>query len=178
MKRLTEKDSGLDFKLVDSDDFDTHTWCQYANEAVNRLAAYEDIGLEPDHLHELQDSAFDLGYQTCLHDRENLSWRGAEELQAYRALGTVEHLTELVKAENDGWLALLSIPMLPMVKVEGDSDVYCPRCGYDLSGSWNEYHPDQGWTMCQCPNCGQSICDTKVMSHTEAEAALGGGGDV
>lgn len=172
MERLTYR--GRNGKgYVRNQDYYNHVSLQLARVA-ERLTAYEDTGLEPDHLHELQNSAFDLGYQTCLHDRENLSWRGAEELQVYRAIGTVEHLTELIKAESEGWLALLSIPMLPMVKVEGDSDVYCPRCGYDLSGSWNEYHPDQGWTMCQCPNCGQSICDTKVMSRAEAEAALGG----
>ena len=62
-------------------------------DAANRLAAYEDTGLEP------QDviSAGDMAKIACaLH-----------ELNAYKDIGPIEHLCELLQAEQDGRLEVL-----------------------------------------------------------------------
>ena len=60
---------------------------------LNRLAAYEDSGLEP------QDiiSAVDMAKIACaLH-----------ELNAYKDLGPIDHIRDLIKAEQDGRLVVL-----------------------------------------------------------------------
>ena len=60
---------------------------------LNRLAAYEDSGLEP------QDiiSAVDMAKIACaLH-----------ELNAYKDLGPIDHIRDLIKAEQDGSLVVL-----------------------------------------------------------------------
>ena len=62
-------------------------------DAANRLAAYEDTGLEP------QDiiSAVDMSKIACaLH-----------ELNAYKDLGPIDHIRDLIKAEQDGQLVVL-----------------------------------------------------------------------
>ena len=59
----------------------------------NRLSAYEDTGLEP------QDiiSAVDMAKIACaLH-----------ELNAYKDIGPIEHLRDLIQAEQDGRLVVL-----------------------------------------------------------------------
>lgn len=93
------------------------------------------------------------------------------------ALTALRRTAEDDKAREDGRLVVLSEPMLPMVegKNPNDTDVYCPQCGHDLAGGWKNYDPDCEWKLCQCPNCGQSIDDTRVITRQEAEAALGGG---
>ena len=60
---------------------------------IDRLAAYEDTGLEP------QDiiSAVDMGKIACaLH-----------ELNAYKDIGPIDHLRDLLQAEQDGRLVVL-----------------------------------------------------------------------
>jgi predicted house-cleaning noncanonical NTP pyrophosphatase (MazG superfamily) len=85
-----------------------------------------------------------------------------------------KEFAELAKAKTDERLAILSTPKIPLVESDDpmDTDVYCPACGESLSGGWPEYHTDQGWAMCQCFYCGQSIDDTKVITRAEAESAL------
>lgn len=83
----------------------------------------------------------------------------------------LDRLRELVQADRDGRLAILSEPMKPMIYYPGsnDTDVYCPNCGETLSGLWDFSDADYIKTLCQCPKCGQSIGDTKC---EQAEAAL------
>lgn len=66
-----------------------------SQQVIKRLAAYEDTGLEPGELVEMQNEAYDLGYQSCLRYK-GLTWNEAEELQRYR------------KAEAEG--RLLALP--------------------------------------------------------------------
>lgn len=75
--------------------------CEHVQEVIDRLAAYEDTGLEPDGIDEALNEAHDLGYQACLNYKGS-TWSEAAELQAYRALGTVEKLAALVKARDEG----------------------------------------------------------------------------
>ena len=58
-----------------------------------RLAAYEDSGLEPKDI----ISAVDMAKIACaLH-----------ELNAYKDLGPIDHIRDLIKAEQDGRLVVL-----------------------------------------------------------------------
>ena len=83
----------------------------------------------------------------------------------------LDRLRELIQADRDGRCVVLSEPMKPMVQKVNDTDVYCPTCGHTLSGGWPLSDADDYRKMCQCPNCGQSIDDTKCEA---ANAALKG----
>ena len=74
--------------------------------AFDRLAAYEETGLDPEELEEKQNEAYDLGYQSCLNYK-GLRWDEAEELQRYREIGSIDRLRELAQAEKEGRLVVL-----------------------------------------------------------------------
>lgn len=65
-------------------------------EALRRLAEYEATRLPPEDLGEVEENAYDLGYQAALRYR-GLAWGEAAELQQYRSLGRIENLRQLVK---------------------------------------------------------------------------------
>lgn len=73
----------------------------------------------------------------------------------------LDRIKELVKADREGRIAILSEPMKPMVYKPNDTDVYCPNCGETLSGGWPLVDWEDSRRMYQCPYCGQSI-DTHV----------------
>lgn len=66
------------------------------DEALRRLAEYEDTRLPPEDLNEVEENAYDLGYQAALRYK-GISWGEAAELQQYRSLGRIEKLQQLVK---------------------------------------------------------------------------------
>lgn len=73
----------------------------------------------------------------------------------------LDRLKQLIEADREGRIAILSEPMKPMVYKPNDTDVYCPTCGETLSGGWPLVEREDSRTMYQCPYCGQSI-DTQV----------------
>ena len=77
MERLTYFDGGKwRLKIGDT---------EYSGEAVDRLAAYEDTGLEPQEIKSLQ-----------------AEWAvNLRALDAYRALGSVDRLRELAQADRE-----------------------------------------------------------------------------
>lgn len=79
----------------------------------------------------------------------------------------LDRLRELVEADGDGRIAILSEPMKPMAYKSNDTDVYCPTCGETLSGGWPLVEWEDSRTMYQCPYCGQSI-DTQVCEPYES----------
>lgn len=129
--------------------------CEHVQEVIDLLAAYEDTGLEPDGIDEALNEAHDLGYQACLNYKGS-TWSEAAELQAYRALGTVEELAALVKAQDEGrvvahgrWSQQDTIshnagygvrhyyhaecPVAPC-RLFDAADDYCPSCGARMDG--------------------------------------------
>lgn len=66
------------------------------DEALRRLAEYEDTRLPPEDLNEVEENAYDLGYQAALRYK-GISWGEAAELQQYRSLGRIEKLQQLAK---------------------------------------------------------------------------------
>ena len=61
--------------------------------AVDRLSEYEDTGLEPDEIL----SGKELAEVAC----------ALIQLKEYKSLGTIDHIRELLQAENDGRLVVL-----------------------------------------------------------------------
>lgn len=64
-----------------------------SGDAIDRLAAYEDTGLAP------EDIPTGLEFANV--------YAAMQELKRYEAIGTVEHLTDMVKAESEGRLVVL-----------------------------------------------------------------------
>lgn len=124
---------------------------EYSGDWVDRLAAYEETGPEPEDM------------KRAFNEDAILKLAG-------QVLGvSSDRLRELAQAKKEGRLVVLSEPMKPMVYKPNDTDVYCPSCGESLSGGWPLSDADDLRKLCQCPNCGQSIDDTRCEA---AEAAL------
>ena len=66
------------------------------DETLRRLVEYEGTRLPPEDLGEVEENAYDLGYQAALRHK-GITWGGAAELQQYRSLGSLEKLQQLVK---------------------------------------------------------------------------------
>ena len=63
---------------------------------------------------------------------------------------------------------MLNMPREPLVWGDDDQDTcLCPYCGEDLMGI-----PYGERMALQCPECGQYLDATKVITREEAEAAL------
>lgn len=101
MERLTYFDGGKwRLKIGDT---------EYSGEAVDRLVAYEDTGLEPEEIF----SAVDMAKIACaLH-----------ELNAYKELGSIDCLRKLAQADREGRCVVL--PAKP------DQTIYQWRIGDD-----------------------------------------------
>lgn len=65
--------------------------------AINRLAAYEETGLEPEEIEQLKGEAFGLRLG---------KWEEGE-LEQYRALGPIDRLRELKQADDEGRCVVL-----------------------------------------------------------------------
>ena len=145
MERYTYFDSGK-FRLKIDD-------TEYSGDWVDRLAAYEETGLKPEAVEHLKLAS--MG-------------KAIAEIKEFEGV-PIDRLRKLAQAEKTGQLVVLSEPMKPMVYKPNDTDVYCPSCGESLSGGWPLSDADDLRKLCQCPNCGQSIDDTRCEA---AEAAL------
>lgn len=62
--------------------------------AIDRLAAYEDTGLEPEEIEQLKGEVFGLRLDK-------------QELERYRALGPIDRLRELAQADKEGRCVVL-----------------------------------------------------------------------
>ena len=125
---------------------------------IDRLAAYEDTGLDPEEISDAVTAA------KLMAKSKIVSCFGVD----------ADHIRELVQAEQDGRLVGLDEPMRPMVWGDKEHDtILCPRCLCDLMGGF-EYAPSCETVMFQCPHCGQPINSGKAidMEQSEAEAAL------
>ena len=156
MKRLTKKEqlAGHTVNYVDCDAcFDV--WSvpkKFMGNAIDRLAAYEDTKLEPEEIKSLQAE-----YAVNL-----------KVLESYRSIGSVDRLRELAQADKEGRCVVLDMPRKPLVWGDDDQNTcLCPYCDKDLMGI-----PYGERMVLQCPECGQYLDATKVITRKEAEAAL------
>lgn len=80
MERLTYRDANGELWYSDAGT---------ERDRLHRLAAYEEIGLEPGEIEQLKGEAFGLRVDK-------------QELEQYRALGPIDRLRELAQADKDG----------------------------------------------------------------------------
>lgn len=148
MKRLTYFDGGKwRLKIGDT---------EYSGEAADRLAAYEETGLEPEEVLP-KEYAGEIMKSMIL-------------LKEYQKLGPIDRLRELKQADDEGRCVVLDMPRKPLVWGDDDQDTcLCPDCGKDLMGI-----PYGERMVLQCPECGQYLDATKAITRAEAEEALRG----
>lgn len=106
-------------------------------DAVNRLSAYEDTGLEPEEIDMLQSNKL-------LDDQER------RLLFAYESIGSIDHVRELVQAEADKRLVVhgrWNRPFLSGTKRKNPF-CYCTNCAYPVQPKRRTKY---------CPNCGAKM---------------------
>lgn len=117
----------------------------------NRLSAYEDSGLEP------QDiiSAVDMAKIACaLH-----------ELNAYKDIGPIDHIRDLLQAERDG--RLLELPFVAMVEQSLQDGKMKPMGDQKHNGRYAVVYVDHNkWKSPLIDICG------KPYDREEAEARM------
>lgn len=80
---------------------------EYSGKAVDRLAAYEETGLEPE---EIISAAYTAKIAYVLHELNAYMARivcALHELNAYKELGPIDRLRELAQADNEGRCVVL-----------------------------------------------------------------------
>lgn len=119
-------------------------------DCANKCQAYEDTGLEPEEIKQV------FTEETVLK-------------VAGQFLGiTPDRLRELAQADREGRCVVLNMPRKPLVWGDDDQNAcLCPYCGMDLMGI-----PYGERIVLQCPECGQYLDVTKIITRAEAEAAL------
>lgn len=77
----------------------------------------------------------------------------------------LDRLRELVQADREGRCVVLNMPRKPLVWGDDEKNTcLCPYCGKDLMGI-----PYGERMVLQCPECGQYLDATKVITRSEAE---------
>lgn len=151
MERLTEKAVGcFEYALKDHKpvpgEFGTYEAFFDYSMAVKRLGHYEDTGLEPEDV----ISAVDMAKIACaLH-----------ELNAYKDLGPIDHLRDLLQAEKEGRMVLLPCKV-------GDTV-------YQIDAE-RVYESEVKWIIFDCNDIAfdeRAIGVSIFLTREEAEAAL------
>lgn len=127
----------------------------YLNNAVVRLAAYEDTWMEPDDIESLKIIP------------------ATNELMAYRALGTVEELSALVKARDEGRLVEMNEKLYLAMRagaraIKNNKRLWGVSYCFDIFG---EFGGPKEIAYLEAARILQDAAE-------EAKAALGGSGDV
>ena len=137
---------------------------EYSGKAVDRLAAYEDTGLEPEEIEQLKGEAFGLRVDK-------------QELEQYRALGPIDRLCELAQADREGRCVVLPVKLhdkLYYVDKEQVRETEVESIHNWTSGRWKlSTHTDRQstyWIGYEVDFDG--IGKTVFLTREEAEAAL------
>ena len=126
---------------------------EYSGETIERLAAYEDTRLEPKEVAKMA-----------------AEWTKYETAMSYVDEIGINRLRELSQADREKRCVVLDMPRKSLVWGDDEKNTcLCPCCGRDLMGI-----PYGERMVLQCPECGQYLDDTKVISYEEAAAELEG----
>ena len=97
MERLAEKLKDI----LNEQDFCFEPWeIKVVEKALNRFAAYENTGLEPKEIQAIAGIASENCAKTA--DAIDKLLQDDAELESYRDLGPIDHLRELVQADQEG----------------------------------------------------------------------------
>ena len=159
MERITFKGNFCDISMCRENPCPYNGMCSQ-RQTWERLKEYEDTGFDPEEIADFMKR-----------------WEQTVEIGGMLKKYCIDHIRDLLHAEQDGRLVVLDEPMRPLVWGGKEHDtILCPRCLCDLMGGF-EYAPSCETVMFQCPHCGQPINSGKAidMEQSEAEAALKGG---
>ena len=152
MERLTKRVDGIAVLESWAIDKDPVSIIQML---CNRLAAYEDTGLEP------QDiiSAVDMSKIACaLH-----------ELNAYKDLGHIDHIRDLIKAEQAGQLVVLPCKVGDHILADGREAIVVWFFGYKTG----RYLHVQFLDNAECADIPfYEIGKNRLSDREDAEAAM------
>ena len=133
----------------------------------NRLAAYEDTGLEPEEIKEIMELCTDevAKFARTLH-------RAIES-------GEADHLRDLLKAENEGRLVVLPSKTVWELTMDAgpDCDMKCPvdifdeALGCDFCSRAKQFAYERPCTQERLKGLGKTV----FLTREEAEAAQKGG---
>ena len=137
---------------------------------IDRLAAYEDTGLEPEEIERIVD-AYGRGH--------TLRTESAERLEIVREIKT-DRLRELAKAEQDGRLVVLPSKTVRELTMDAgpDCDMKCPvdawdeSLGCDLCSKAKQFAYERPCTQERLKELGKTV----FLTREEAGAALAGKG--
>ena len=132
------------------------------NDLIAKLCAYEETGLEP------QDiiSAVDMSKIACaLH-----------ELNAYKDLGPIDHIRDLIKAVQDGRLVVMPSKTVWELTMDAgpDCDLKCPvdaydeALGCDLCSKAKPFAYERPCTQERLKGLGKTV----FLTREEAESAM------
>ena len=159
MERITFEGNFCDISMCRENPCPYNVMCSQ-RQTWERLKEYEDTGFDPEEIADFMKR-----------------WEQTVEIGGMLKKYCIDHIRDLLQAEQDGRLVVLDEPMRPLVWGDKEHDtILCPRCLCDLMGGF-EYAPSCETVMFQCPHCGQPIKSDKAidMDQSEAEAALKGG---
>ena len=129
---------------------------------INRLAAYEDTGLEPEEIERIVD-AYGRGH--------TLRTESAERLEIVREIKT-DRLRELAKAEQDGRLEVLPCKVGDHILADGREAIVVWFFGYKTG----RYLHVQFLDNAECADIPfYEIGKNRLSAREDAEAALKGG---
>ena len=133
-------------------------------DAANRLAAYEDTGLEPEEIERIVD-AYGRGH--------TLRTESAERLEIVREIKT-DRLRELAKAENDGRLEVLPCKVGDHILADGREAIVVWFFGYKTG----RYLHAQFLDNAECTDIPfYEIGKNRLSAREDAEAAMAKKGD-
>lgn len=141
---------------------------EYSGKAVDRLAAYEDTGLEPEEVEQIRRAADHMMFENVSHFVRYAS-SNFDELQKYKALGDYNRLRELAQSDREGKLPKYTIGDTVYDRFgmawTVDSLEYV-QCTYEKKWLYRCGHPGT--------NDYRGLYQDEVLTREEAEAALEG----
>lgn len=148
---------------IDPDDYNL------VQKILDRLASYEDTGLEPDEIVKIGMS---------FEDSKRYSGRLELKLKAYEAIGNIGHIRGLLQAEQAGKLVMLPCKVGSRVWVDGREAIVSDFFGYETERYLHaQFYDNMQYIDIPFGEVGKTV----FLTREEAEAALssssaGGGG--
>ena len=135
-------------------------------DAANRLAAYEDTGLEPEEIKVHEAAKYNAGYYHG--DEDRCRWIEKE-------LGPIDHLRDLLQAEQDG--RLVELPFVAMVEQSLQDGKMKPMGDQKHNGRYAVVYVDHNkWKSPLIDICGKPYNREEAENRMAALALKGGEG--